>query len=61
MSNISDFIVYVWLVPVATQIILPLAVLASWLAIKPVSRMFLGERSAASAIALQNEAAKKST
>jgi hypothetical protein len=31
MSQLNEIIVYIWLVPIAFQIVLPLAVLALWL------------------------------
>lgn len=35
MSNLSDFIVYIWLLPVVALIVLPLCMLAVWLVGKP--------------------------
>lgn len=45
MSFIPDIIVFIWLLPVIAQIVLPLAMLAAWLANFFVARIF-GRREA---------------
>lgn len=39
MSILSDNIVYIWLLPVVAQIILPLGMLVGWLAAKPIRQL----------------------
>ena len=46
MSSLPDYIVYIWLFPVVAQLILPLGVMASWLILKPVYRLFSREHTA---------------
>ena len=44
--NISDYIVYLWLLPVAVQIVLPLAILCGWSICRLFSRMLLSGKAA---------------
>ena len=39
MSILPDIIVYIWLLPVVAQIILPLGMLVAWLVGRPVYRL----------------------
>jgi len=55
MSNISDYIVYVWLLPVVAQIVLPLCILAAWLIMKPFALIFRKEQTTVSNISLAKE------
>lgn len=43
MSFLPDIIVYIWLLPVVSQILLPLAMLVVWLANKEIKKL-LGAR-----------------
>jgi len=58
MSNISDYIVYVWLLPVVAQIILPLGILAAWLVMKPFVLIFRKEATTVSNISLAKESTR---
>lgn len=40
MFELQDMVVYLWLVPVAVQIVIPLAVLGCWLAASVPGRVF---------------------
>jgi hypothetical protein len=40
MTTLSDLIVYIWLLPVAAQIILPLCMFLVWLISKPLFQQF---------------------
>ena len=60
MTTLADMIVYIWLLPVAAQIILPLAMLAFWLVGRPLYRLFTGPATdSAPAAALNGAGAKK--
>jgi len=59
MSILSDIIVYIWLLPVVAQIILPLVMLIFWLAGRPLYHLFVKQDGDVSSVAhLSNEAAK---
>ncbi|SHO48308.1 hypothetical protein [Desulfopila aestuarii] len=58
MSNISDYIVFVWLLPVLAQIVLPLGILAAWLIMKPFALIFRKEATTVSNISLAKETAR---
>lgn len=61
MSILPDTIVYIWLLPVVAQIILPLGMLLVWLASKPIRQVILGQTGDTSPAAhLPRAAAKKS-
>jgi hypothetical protein len=60
MSRLPDFIVYIWLLPVVAQIILPLGLFGAWLAFRPVSMLMPRQATADSTTALNRGAAKTS-
>lgn len=61
MSILTDTIVYIWLLPVVAQIILPLGMLLVWLASKPIRQLILGQTGDTSPAApLSRAAVKKS-
>ncbi|MFW2369040.1 MAG: hypothetical protein ACN4GW_21705 [Desulforhopalus sp.] len=50
MSLLQETIVYIWLIPVVAQIIIPLAILVGW-AVKIMLSNLLGKMSVSSTIA----------
>jgi len=53
MMNISEIIVYIWLIPVVIQIILPLGMFLSWLVFKPFAEILKQQRVAVPTASLQ--------
>ena len=45
--NISEYIVYLWLLPVAVQIVLPLVILCGWAVYRVFSRIVVSDKLAA--------------
>jgi len=48
MFNISDYIVYIWLIPVVLAIIIPLAMAAVWVPVKIIRSLVSVARSRSS-------------
>lgn len=53
MTALSESIVYIWLIPVVVQIILPLGMFVFWLAFKPFAEIFKEKRVAMPSVSLQ--------
>lgn len=61
MSILPDTIVYIWLLPVIAQIILPLGMLIVWLVSRPIRQLLFGQTGDTSPAApLPRGVAKKS-
>ncbi len=56
MSQLSDFIVSLWLLPVVLQIILPLLILVIWLIGKPIYQISAKQKEASPVTGFTNEA-----